>query len=216
MNELTILLVMILFPGVLLTIIYDNYTEHGKWDSFKYILYSIVSGILTYCVLQLVIIIIQFLYDIKGFEHTDLYYLTVWDLIKGNKNVIVNPVEILIAGGMSIFLGLFAVKIERGRSIHNFLIKLNITDKYGDDSAFIKTINTIIKEYVTVIILDEDMTIQGIVYCYNDKDGIMELSFKDAIVFATSTGCELYKADYCYIAKEFGKLMIYKSKPDDN
>lgn len=57
MNELTVTLVVILFPGVMLAIIYDNYTEHKQWDSFRYILYSITFGIWAYFVLQTIILV---------------------------------------------------------------------------------------------------------------------------------------------------------------
>ncbi len=214
MNELTILLVMILFPGVLLTVIYDNYAEHKPWDSFKYILYSIVSGIITYSVLQSLIFLGQFLYNIEEFKDTSWHIMSVWGVIKGGKNPVVNPVEILLAGSLSLILGLISVKVTQRKFIHTILIRFGITNKYGDDSVYIKTIETLINDYVTVIVLDEDITIQGIVHCYHDNGGVLEISITDAIVFETSTANELYKTELCYIAKEFGKFMIYKQQED--
>lgn len=64
MDVFTALVVILLFPlGVLFVIIIDNFTEHKKWDSWKYILYSIVSGVFSYFILQLIILAAQFVWQ---------------------------------------------------------------------------------------------------------------------------------------------------------
>ena len=140
MNELTIVLVAILFPGVLLTVIYDNYTEHKPWDSFKYVLYSIISGIITYSILQGLVFTSQLIYNIEGFKNTDWHILSVWGILEpGNKEKI-SAFEVIAAGIIAIPLGLISVRLSQGNAIHNFLIKHKKMNKYGDTSVFIKSI----------------------------------------------------------------------------
>jgi hypothetical protein len=211
MNELTILLVVILFPGVLLTVVYDNYAEHKPWDSFKYILYSIVSGFITYAVLQIVIFSFQFLYNIKGHENTVWYVLSVWDFVKKSPTFEIHLLEILSAGFMGIVLGLISVKITQLRIINNILIKIGVTNKYGDDSVYVKTIEDLQDDWVRVIILDENMSFEGRIHCYHDNAQLLEISLKEVIVYETSTATKLYETDLLYISKEHGKFLIYKT-----
>lgn len=48
MNTLTVSLVTIMILGVIMALIYDTYTQHKSWDSFRYVLMSVVFGIVTY------------------------------------------------------------------------------------------------------------------------------------------------------------------------
>jgi len=211
-NELTILLVVILFPGVLLTVIYDNYAEHKPWDSFKYILYSIVSGLITYSTLQLAIFLGQFLYDIKGYSETEWFVLSVWDAIKNSKTAQITPWEILAACFTGITLGLISVKATQSKLIHSLLIKWKVTNKYGDASVYIQTIESIGNNFVNVVLLDEKITIQGIIQFYHDNGHFLEVSLHSVKVFNTETGDELYEAETLYISKAYGNILLYKER----
>ena len=63
MNQLVVSLVVILMPGIIAAIISDKLTSHSKWDSFKFALYSLVLGVLTYAMLQIFV----YLYDLFSF-----------------------------------------------------------------------------------------------------------------------------------------------------
>ncbi|MFA0113381.1 hypothetical protein AB4407_06750 [Vibrio sp. 10N.261.46.E11] len=210
MNELTILLVVVLFPGVLLTVIYDNYAEHKAWDSFRYVLYSIVSGLIIYGVLQFAIFSAQFLYNIKGYKETEWFILSVWETITSSKTAKINPWEILSACFTGVILGLISVRATQSKLVHSLLIKLKITNKYGDDSVYIQTIESIGNEFVTVVLLDEKFMIQGLIQYYHDNGSTLELSMTSVKVFDTETGNELYEAKSLYIAKPYGDILLYQ------
>lgn len=209
MNELTIMLVAILFPGVLLTVIYDNYTEHRPWDAFRYMLYSIISGIITYSVLQGFIFLAQFIYNIEEFKQTNWHTLSVWGILQPENKEKINAIEVVAAGLIAIILGLASVRISQGNLIHNFLIKHKITNKYGDASVFVKTIEMTQSGYVRVIVLDENLTFSGVAYLYHDNGTNIEITLTDVIAYETSTASELFRTNFLYISKPFGNLMLY-------
>lgn len=215
MNELTITLVAILFPGVLLTVIHDNYTEHRPWDAFRYTLYSIVSGIITYSILQGLIFIAQFTYNIEGFKETDWYTLSVWGILESENKEKIKAIEVVSAGIIGVLLGLISVKISQQGIINNLLIKYKITNKYGETSVFIKTIEVTQDKYIRVVILDENITIDGVTQIYHD-DGInQEITLCDVIAYETSSSTELFKTDILYISKPFGNLMVYTNQVEE-
>ncbi len=47
MNELTIKIVMLLLPGIIITMLIDKFTEHKEWNNYKYSLFVISYGILS-------------------------------------------------------------------------------------------------------------------------------------------------------------------------
>lgn len=55
MSQLLIVVIVVLLPGILATSIADKLTIHSPWDSFKYPLYALVLGVLTYSLLQILI-----------------------------------------------------------------------------------------------------------------------------------------------------------------
>ncbi|AEY02978.1 hypothetical protein GU3_16364 (plasmid) [Oceanimonas sp. GK1] len=215
MNELTITLVAILFPGVLLTVIHDNYTEHRPWDPFRYTLYSIVSGIITYSTLQGVIFLAQLLYNIEGFRETEWYTLSVWGILESGNKEKIKALEVVSAGLIGVILGLISVKVSQQNIIHNLLIKWNLTNKYGDTSVFVKTIEITQKEYIRVTVLDEGLTLEGVAQIYHDDGTNQEIALGDVVAYDTSSGDELFKANLLYISKPFGNLMIHTSHVEE-
>ncbi|MGY4028443.1 hypothetical protein ACW5WQ_21275 [Aeromonas rivuli] len=215
MNELTIMLVAILFPGVLLTVIYDNYTEHKPWDAFRYMLYSIISGIITYSFLQGLIFSGQFLYNVEGFRNTDWHILSVWGILQPENKEKINAIEVVVAGLIAVALGLLSVRISQGNAIHNFLIKYKVTNKYGDSSVFVKSIEITQSEYIRVIVLDEDLTFHGVAYLYHDNGSNLEITLTDVIAYETSTANEVFRANVLYISKPFGNLLFYTDINED-
>ncbi len=55
MSQLVIVVIVVLLPGILATSIADKLTVHSAWDSFKFPLYALLLGVLTYSLLQLLV-----------------------------------------------------------------------------------------------------------------------------------------------------------------
>ncbi|HDN9016074.1 hypothetical protein ACJ7VZ_05910 [Aeromonas salmonicida] len=213
MDVFTVLLVILLFPGVLFVIIIDNFTEHKKWDSWKYILYSIVSGIFAYFILQVFILSLQFFYDIKGVAQTNFYYLDVWNVINGSSKKF-EPIEVISSGAVAILSALFFLKIKTTSAIHNVLIALNVSEKYGDEPVFSKVVRSTSNEYVIVMIMDENISLTGMVHYYHmSEEGMQELGMIDVEARDMRNAETIFTASKLYISKPQGQLIIYTVPP---
>ncbi|MGY3913599.1 hypothetical protein ACW5XW_23935 [Aeromonas piscicola] len=230
MDVFTALVVILLFPGVLFVIIIDNFTEHKKWDSWKYILYSIVSGVFAYFILQLIILAAQCLYGgliqgvyyiigkfchniIKGVAETNLYYLDVWNVINGSSKKF-EPMEVISSGAVAILSALLFLKIKTTSAIHNVLIALNVSEKYGDEPVFSKVVRSTANEYVLVMILDENIILSGMVYYYHmSEEGMQELGMINVVATQMKDSTEIFTASKLYVSKPQGQLIIYTVPP---
>jgi len=47
MSELTIKLIIILIPGAIATLIFGKLVLHKEWNNFKFVLYSILFGVVS-------------------------------------------------------------------------------------------------------------------------------------------------------------------------
>ncbi|HCU0179996.1 TPA: hypothetical protein OUE19_002560 [Enterobacter hormaechei] len=217
MNALTISLVAIMIPGVIMALIYDTYTQHKPWDSFRYILMSVVFGILTYIVMQIGITIYQL---IKGFQDTksiEWQLLSVWSVANGQEKIAIKPLEILIGGIISIPLGLFSVFIATKRTLHEYLLKKGISNKYGDDNVFIRSIELMnrMDGFCHLSLHDDDWLIHGKLYLYNENEKTQEVGLINATVYLASTGITLYKTNLLYISREYGKIVMFNQFIED-
>lgn len=212
MNALTISLVTIMIPGVIMAMIYDTYTQHKAWDSFRYILMSVVFGILTYLSMQAVISIYQFFDGIEDTKNIVWYTLSVWSAASGGQ-IKISPLEIAAGGVISIPLGLFAVYLNTKRSLHTFLLKKGISNKYGDDNVFIRSVELMYERsgQCYVVLRDEDMIISGQIYLYNENEKTQEIGLLNATVSEASTQKVLFTTNFIYLSKEYGKIMIFEN-----
>lgn len=136
MNALTVSLFCLMIPGVFMALIYDKYTQHQKWDSFRYILMSIVFGIITYLSMQILIFSGQFLWNIRDTKSINWWVLSIWNVANQKDNIAIQPLETFIGGALAVPLGLLAVFLNKKRTIQNRLVKWGISNKYGDDNVF--------------------------------------------------------------------------------
>ncbi len=55
MSQLAIIVIVVLMPGILAASVADKLTVHSKWDSFKFPIYALIFGALTYSLLQVLL-----------------------------------------------------------------------------------------------------------------------------------------------------------------
>ena len=58
LSEIALKLIIILIPGILCTLIIEKLTVHKKWSSFKFGIHSIITGALSYLILQIIFLIL--------------------------------------------------------------------------------------------------------------------------------------------------------------
>ncbi|MBS0858410.1 hypothetical protein [Providencia rettgeri] len=211
MNALTVSIVTIMIPGVIVALIYDTYTQHKPWDTFRYILMSVVFGILTYLVMQTGITLYQLFDGIQDTKSIKWKLLSVWTIANGQEKIVISPFEILMGGMLSVPLGLVIVFISTKRILHEFLLNKGISNKYGDDNVFIRSIELMnkIDGFCYLSLHDDDWLIHGFLYLYNENDKTQEVGLQNVTVFKASTSDVLYKTNFLYISREYGKIVMF-------
>ncbi|EKN5086638.1 hypothetical protein EFV65_20420 [Yersinia enterocolitica] len=217
MDSLTVSLVAIMIPGVIMAFIYDVYTQHKSWDSFKYILISIIFGLMIYFIDQCIIFIWQFMESkISNKESVSWYFLSVWD-IANKSDIKVVPYEVFFGVASSIPLGLLVVYINKKRIFHEIFLKMGVSNKYGDDNVFIRSIEKMSEtsSFCYVLLRDENLSVAGKIYLYNENDKTQEIGLLDATITDTETGNILFLTSFIYLSKEYGKIMIIENYLED-
>ena len=209
MDQLVIVLIVILFPGIIGIIICDTIVDNQrKLDSFKYGLYALVLGILCYVILQL----IRYLFDIailinsseswNGWSH-----LFVWNVVADSKNAI-QPIEIILASAISIPVAALVSKAINSKMLNRIAQNLEISDKYGDENLFSFFLNAEETNWVYVRDPERNFTYRGQVFSFSENDHIQELVLVNVTVFQYEDSKELYSLPSIYLSKEAGKFII--------
>ena len=149
LSALALKLILILIPGGLATLILEKLTTYLKWESFKFIINSILLGGLSYLLSDLIFYIF-FADDIKSFWLTFTSNdIPFWEIIR--------------ATGVSVFIGFLASWIENKKLLTRFARKFNIADKYGEENLYSYFLNS--KEVTEVYVRDiaNNLTFHGIV-----------------------------------------------------
>jgi len=195
-----------------MALIYDAHTQHKQWDNFKYILMSLVFGVITYLTMQLIIFIFQLIAGISDTKNINWMILSIWSITDQKENITTNPLEILFGSFTAVFLGLFAVWLNSKRTFHNLLIKLHISNKYGDDNVFIRTIEEITKDDCStyILLIDENITMHGFIKFYNESEKTQEISLEQVTIYSSDKAEILFKTNFLYVSKEFGKMILFK------
>lgn len=212
MNAFTVSLFYLMIPGVLMALIYDKYTQHQKWDNFKYILMSVMFGIVTYLTMQIFISAWQLLTNIGDTKSINWFVLSIWNIAEQKDNIKISPMETLLGALLAIPMGLIAVFLSKNRTIQSFLVRKGISNKYGDDNVFFRSIEdmTNIDCSAYILIQEEDIIIHGYIQYYNESQETQELGLSNVTVYKAESATIIFKTNALYISKEFGKIIIFK------
>ncbi|POE02673.1 hypothetical protein [Pectobacterium odoriferum] len=216
MNALTVSLVTIMIPGVIMALIFSTYTQHKPWDSFRYILMSVVFGILTYLVMQVIVTVFQVVIGIQDTKAISWKLLSIWSVANGQEKITINPLEVLLGGILAIPLGLLSVFLATKRTIHNYLLNKGISNKYGDDNVFIRSVEEVCQITPSfpdayVLINEDSLVIHGVIKFYNENDKTQEIGFCNATVYNSETSDIIFKTNFLYLSKEYGKMIVFKN-----
>lgn len=213
MNTLTVSLVAIMIPGVIMALIYDTYTQHKPWDSFRYILMSVVFGITTYLVMQAGLSAYQFLTGIQDTKSIQWHLLSVWTVANGEDKITINPLEILYGGVLAVPFGLTAVFMSTKRTLHEYLLRKGISNKYGDDNVFIRSAELMHQRCgeCYVLLHEDNLLIHGRIYLYNESEKTQELGLLNVTVLHAESGKVLWMTNFLYLSKEYGKMIIFEN-----
>jgi F0F1-type ATP synthase assembly protein I len=193
-SALALKLILILIPGGLATLILEKLTTYLKWESFKFVINSILLGGLSYLLSDLVFYIFC-ADDIKNF----------W--LKFTSNDI--PFwEIVRATGVSLIVGFGAAWIENKKMITRFARKFHIADKYGEENLYSYFLNS--KEVTEVYVRDiaNNLTFHGEVDSFSENEQISEITLRHVKVYKYDDSAFLYEIPKVFLSREKSSIFI--------
>ncbi|HDR0619593.1 TPA: hypothetical protein QBZ60_001280 [Pasteurella multocida] len=218
MDELSIKIIMILFPGIITTMLLDKITEHKPWGNFKYSIFIIFYGVMSYAILQFYYIADLYCEVGKvGFNMKDVKILNVWDF--NDKEIKEIPYqEIIKAGFVSFGLGLFISYIETKEYFLSILLKSGISINYGSYTTNYLLLKLKKGDWIDIIIWDKNLFIRGITVACKETDEFFQLCIEDAEIFLMSDSNvkSLYKVEYISISEKMDNLLISTTQQPTN
>lgn len=200
MSELTIKLIIILIPGAIATLIFGKLILHKEWNSFRFTLYSILFGIISYLILQIII------NGINLCECNNLSDLTVWNNLNNPSSIPYQ--EVITASIVSVFLAFTGAKIENSKVINKVAAFFGISGKFGDENLFSMFLNSKEVEYIYLRDIKNQLTYHGWVKSFSENDNISEIRLSDVAVYNYSDSEFLYEVPEVYLSLNKQEIII--------
>jgi len=215
MSELSITIFILILPGIISLIVINCLASHVKFNSFFFVLYSIVLGLFDYCFLQLFRWGAALFKSISSFSCLKFKCLGVWEIIGLNKSVAITPMEIITATLIAVPVGFFITVIINHKLLYKVARWLKISSKYGDENLFSYYLNTDEVDWVYVRDKENEVVYQGRVENYSETDRIQEIVLTNVTVFTYYEPTKIYSTQSIYICRESGKIQI-EQIPEEN
>jgi hypothetical protein len=200
MSELTIKLIIILIPGAIATLIFGKLILHKEWSSFRFVLYSVLFGILSYLTLQLII------NGLNLCNCYDLAELTIWNNLNDASSIPYR--EVGLASVVSVVLAFAAVLIENRKLINKVAELLGISGKYGDENLYSMFLNSKNVQYIYLRDIKNQLTYHGWVKSFSEDDNISEILLSDVAVYNYSDSTLLYQVEEVYLSLNKYEIII--------
>ena len=210
-SELTLKLIIILFPGAIATIIIEKLTIHKVWSPFKFIINSIIMGIFSYLGLQLIQFSHVFFYNlIPNCNNLKYINLTIWNSIENSK--IIPFDEVLYSSLFGVIVGAIGTKFETSKILNTFGKKLKITNKYGQENLFSYFLNNDETIYIYLRDYKNNRTYFGYIKSFCETENTNEILMGDVTLYTCDTSELMYEIDEVYLSYEKTELFIEKAK----
>lgn len=209
MNSLSIIVSIILFPGLITTIICDKLiVHHNKWEAFKYSIYSFLFGVLSYSILQIFKIIYnELIILIVPLPKFLSNRLDIWNIIQ-NEKFPLNLMEIAIATCIAPILAILVTNIVNKKILHKWTQDTGLSSKYGDENLFSYYLNQEDIEFICIRDKLSEMIYVGILSAFSENDMIQEITLLNVKVYEYNTSVKLYDLDSIYLSRPQGSLSI--------
>ncbi len=186
LGDLAFRLIIILFPGIISTLIYKKLVIKKKWESIDYGLNTLLYGIIAYLFLQAIFYCRQ-----KG-------DLVIWQRLQDNQ--IVPYEEVLWASSISVFVGLFGAMIENKNFINKLGTAICITAKYGENNLFYNFLSR--NEVVEVHVKDplNNLIYTGYLKYFSEDEDVREIVLEDVDLYEYETAIHMNKVKSVYLS----------------
>lgn len=211
MNQLIVIMMVILLPGILSTVICDKITRHSKWSYFKFSVYSILLGWLSYIALQVIFIIVPDAISSDPFTVSwNSELLNVWHVLFDINNTNGDGLykEVFYASIVSVFVAFFASAFVHYKILNKIALRLKISTKYGDENLFSYYLNLGEIHWVYVRDQSRNLTYKGEIVIHSENAGIQELVLSDVDVYRYEDSEHLYSVNNIYLCMKIGEFTI--------
>ena len=200
MSELTIKLIIILIPGAIATLIFGKLILHKDWSSFRFVLYSILFGVVSYILLQL------FINGLNLFKENKFSELTVWSNLSDASSIPYK--EVGFASISSIIIAFLASMVENRKVINRTAQFFGISGKYGDENLYSNFLSSKEIEFVYLRDIKNQLTYHGWVKSFSENDNISEIRLGEVAVYNYSDSQLLYEVDEVYLSLNKQEIII--------
>lgn len=209
MNTLAIAISIVLLPGLIASVICDKLTVHSpRWDAFKYSIYSFLFGILSYCLLQIIKVIVMLLtFVLCTTPYLPSYKLQIWSIVE-QANPHVPLIEVALASLLSLVIAACASWIVNHKVLNRIARRFNLSHKYGDENLFSYFLNIQDVNWVYVLDKEKGLTYMGEVVSFSECDNIQEVLLSNVTVYEYEDSKELYSLSMVYLSKPTGGFVI--------
>ncbi|PIF33530.1 hypothetical protein CLU81_4146 [Flavobacterium sp. 9] len=203
MSELTVKLIILLLPGAIATLIFGKLILHKQWDSFKFVLYSILFGAFSFIILQL------FLNILNIFSDSFIEELSIWNQLTDSQKIPYN--EIGFSSVVAVILAFLISRIENKKIISKIAKKLGISNKYGDENLFSRFLNSSNTDYVYVRDIKNNLTYHGWVKSFSESETFSEIRLAEVVVYTYINCEEIYSIPEVYLSFNKHDIIIEKA-----
>ena len=193
-SAMALKLILILIPGGIATLILEKLTTYVKWESFKFIINSILMGGLCYILSDLI-----------------FYPFFSADIINFWKTFTSNDIpfwEIIRATGMSILVGFLSSWIEYNKIIARFARFCKVSDKYGEENLYSYFLNNKSVSEIYFRDIANNLTFHGILESFSENEQISELVLRDVKVYKYDDSAFLYAMPKVFLSRAKNTIFI--------
>ena len=207
MNEVVISIAVILFPGIIATLIVEAFLNYSpKWSAFKFGVYSFVLGVSAYIFLQLLTWFIGMFQSQINFLPSLAGTLDIWSFAS-DRNGEIQLSEIFAAVALSPVVGVLATRMANKRKWLG-IKQASGSTKYGNENLFSNFLAAKNLGYVHIRDYKLDILYQGTVASFSENDDIQEIVLEDVKIFRNHDSLLLETLPSIYLSKSAGQFII--------
>lgn len=209
---------MIFLPGFIFAILIDLLTTHKRWSPSTMVLYALLGGVFSYVFAQIIFTFIGCLKWV-GVGVFDYYKLEIWNTLLST-NPKTNYVDLLYASFFGILLAICFAMAKQSGFISWLVLKLKITNKYGEESLFYHYLSR--KDLSLVWVRDyvARRVYEGRLKDYSEDENKIELSLERVRVMSFKNPNSYYELPSIYLVfygqsfaiEEIPRSYHYKTK----
>ncbi|MBM7694635.1 hypothetical protein JOC77_004110 [Peribacillus deserti] len=199
-SELAVRLLIIFFPGMLATLLYDTFTRRKKRDYNVFITYSFVIGFLSYFVLYLFIDFLRLL----GMPVRQITFLTY--LFNSESPIVIR--EVVLGSVIALVIAFLWSYSFRYKWMQRLAVRFKVSKQFHEKDVWSEILNMEETPWVVIRDYERDRMYQGWIAYYSDTFQENELFLRDVIVYENNSGRKLYEVMGLYLTLDPANLQI--------